>query len=369
MWLLLFIIAGIEVRLPPIEGSFPNPHMVWRKGTLSAGEPGLVIHDKKLIYLMYDANTPTKIINPELRVQYVLALQDGVFFLGEGQKGKLACYFTGKDGITQVRDLYFQLAEYVNGRLFLSIPHRDRDRNLYPPLIHELDPNTFQTRRTLFKAPSRLMHGSDQFLVTERNQVLMFMGNLTEEIYFINPAIAEREAKLGPAVQGIAPPHSLNWRLQGSQIANFTPNYLAKLEQSNLAWFQNRLRTSYSLLFQAWDEGYILVYETPDKLNGLYVGNHTAVQYFDQKFRPQGKTFHTFGQVAGIVDGALHIFHLDPASLAYDENTPKHVVYGYDDPKPRRDQIMVQITNLVRDRSDVYQPVLERVALEDLFQP
>jgi len=314
--LLLLGIMTYQLDMAVTEGYLQDSFSCWQSGYLSVSEEGLLVNlrDKILIYDHHGQLMRT--ITPDLDVHAMALLRNRLVLTGHIKDTKewvtQSVSLEGDDLSQRIQlpDTYRSL-QVVDGQLYGTLYDYSVSKGRYPHLFHKIDPVNLEVSESMLKAPPVVVSNMSYklFWVAASGDALVFVNQIENRAYFSTQLVRQKESRLSGTIKGITPFLELD---VGKKV-QFEPDFqlpgFDSVERNAVRWAQNRLRYSFNLFFSNLDDGYVICFEVPEKLDGLYVGNHLGIRFLDKHLRPRGALIERYGQIMGVHEGEVYIFY------------------------------------------------------------
>jgi hypothetical protein len=310
--LLLLGLLTFQLELEPIEGYFQGNYLSWYSGYLTVSDEGFLINLRDKIHL-YDHNGHMrKIFDRGLEAHGMAILRNHLILTGlrnENEWVTLSVDLASSEEKLIAGD--FRTLQVVEDELFGSSFDERVAKGKYPRIFQRIDPITLATSEPMLKAPHAVISNLSYkfFWIARSGDALVFVNQIENRAYFSTEKVRNLESRLSGAIKGITPYLELDLERKVQLEPNFQLPGFDSREKNMLRWIQRRLRYSFNLFFSNFGDGYVICYEVPDKLDGLYVGNHLGIQFLDEKLRPQGSLIERFGQIMGVHRDAVYVFY------------------------------------------------------------
>jgi len=366
MLLLWLFILETPLGTEPIEARFNSAYLCWFRHELSADDAHLVVSDESRIWVYRTDGEPRFDFRPDFLAEGQVVFDDHLIVTGssptDGQP--ITAVFLEGEMIGARYDSYRNLTR-LGKRLFGFVYDEDFVAGHHPPVCVELDPLTLETIDTFWKSPPSLAQRLDakRAWVTEHGDVLLFMGQTSDRVFFVNHRVAGTENALGVSTRGVAPYLTLESPRQPLGPFPFALDTFTTWDRGKVLVMQQNLRESHNLFFGRVTGGYAHCFEVPDRIDSFYVGKHLGIQLFDESFRPRGPVLHRFGQIMGVSRGRLAVFY--PNGEILDPRDPEHLRAHYGLRHIEGFETLERHTARIREREPgLYCPVVEFIETE-----
>jgi len=305
MYLALFLICQ---KFEPFKAELFEKHVVWPSGYLCVIEDSLfirVIRKKILVFNVVNGKREKEIVPPDgQKIHSFGATPEEVHMSTYGEGGTRFLRIERETGkIKEESNVYYLfIADDTEYRVALN----DYKKEGYPKVI-----TTDKKRHPFFKKPEGYLRFPEKLniWVTKVEGSLFIVSPSINKLFVHNDTIEELDRKVNNYSKGYAPFKMLTLKKYIKPreiITNRTTSTATALLLSQ----RTRLQQQFIVFFSRVGKGWVVCYEIPDEVNGVTIGNHLGIQFFNEAFEPTQFT-ERYGQVVGVHRDSLLILYPD----------------------------------------------------------
>ncbi|MDJ0838687.1 MAG: hypothetical protein QNK37_19375 [Acidobacteriota bacterium] len=347
-----------------VEGSFFTNYGSWPAYNLQVQGDLLTICNPKQFYVMdLEGRLMHRVSVPVTGGQFNTSgnvLFDGVLYADvfDGSIRLLIAVDIHTGQLIEERRVTYRNLFILDGRLH-GVGGKDR---FYSAIIHQLDPRSLEISGSFFKKPMFFDRTREPIClwVAEAKDYKLVCTETSNRLHITHHTTLQIEKKTSNYTPGYYPYADLEAPgfINPEPLPVQTPKVMDTA--SKTIYINLRLAsTGRTVYFGGHERGFVYCYTVPDYIDGICVGNHLAVQFYDRRFRPLGEPLHRFGQVAGLMAGDLVIFYPDgPEPPPDDEGIRSH--YGTETIRGA-DHLRALLTQFRARKQRVLEPIIELI--------
>ncbi|MDJ0838428.1 MAG: hypothetical protein QNK37_18060 [Acidobacteriota bacterium] len=337
MLLLYLCFLSYQIDLETFDAALFSNIGSWEPGNLAVLDEGFLVTDRKKVYHFDHQGRQIQTVEPDYDPYSMSFALGRLIVSGVKKKERRAYKVTEsyKDGIpVQRSDHFFRSLHRVEDTILGTQFKDEFRRGNYPPVFYKLDPETLEAGEPRFKVPLEVVEApgySKAFWVVNRGDLLIFMGPAVPRLYFYTELIRQKEFRLGESTEGITPYLDLNQDRPLRPPNAPLPERFTYVPEAQVLLNAKRFRYSDNLFFGKVGNGYVVCFEVPDRLDGIYIGNHLGIQFLDERFQPRGGVIERFGQIMGAHNGKVYVFYPGGKKEYLDRNISVRAHYNNPD--------------------------------------